>query len=125
MLLRDAHDTHLSKTYTIPTSEAVPLPTLPITFPNLALYLQAALDYSRHHSGDQASGVGKLGKMVQMCYPNLQQGRSEFDVPERSTMGHLFKRVMGRGNKDKRKGKGTNNEETYQLVTPFVPDEWG
>lgn len=125
MLLRDAHDTHLSKAYTIPASEAVPLPTLPITFPNLASYLQAALDHSRQHSSDGSSGVGKLGKVVQMCYPNAQQSHSEFDIPERSTVGHLFKRVIGRSSKDKKKSKGTNNEETYQLVTPFVPDEWG
>ncbi|KAF9482517.1 hypothetical protein BDN70DRAFT_801413 [Pholiota conissans] len=126
LLLRDATDTHISKTYTIPASDSVPLPTLPITFPNLALYLQAALDASRQHSGDSSSGLGKLGKTVQMCYPNVgQTGLSEFDIPERTSVSHLFKRVIGRSNKDKKKGKTSNNEETYQLVTPFVPDEWG
>ncbi|KAF8974185.1 hypothetical protein BDZ97DRAFT_1899941 [Flammula alnicola] len=108
MLLRDATDTQISKTYTIPATGAVPLPTLPIT----------------RHSGDSSSGLGKLGKVVQMCYPS-EQTFSEFDIPERSSVSHLFKRVIGRSNKDKKKGKTTNNEETYQLVTPFVPDEWG
>jgi hypothetical protein len=115
----------MSKTYTIPGTDTVPLPTLPITFPNLALYLQAALDASRRHSGDGMNGLGKLGKVVQMCYPSVEQTLSEFDIPERSSVSVLFKRVIGRGNKDKKKGKQTNNEETYQLVTPFVPDEWG
>ncbi|KAF8192469.1 hypothetical protein BJ912DRAFT_848961 [Pholiota molesta] len=126
LLLRDATDTSISKTYTIPASESVPLPTLPITFPSLASYLQVALEASRQHSGDSSSGLGKLGKTVQMCYPNVGQGGlSEFDIPERSSVTHLFKRVIGRSNNNKKKGKTSNNEETYQLVTPFVPDEWG
>lgn len=124
MLLRDASDTQISKSFTIPGSETVPLPNLPITFPNLALYLQAALDDSRRYSNDPFS-LGKLGKMVQTCYPSVEQDHLEFDGPGKSTVGHLFKKVMGRGNKDKKKAKATNNEETYQLVTPFVPDEWG
>ncbi|KIM46308.1 hypothetical protein M413DRAFT_65119 [Hebeloma cylindrosporum] len=124
VLLRDAADTQVSKTFTIPESDTVPLPTLPISFANLALYLQAALDDSRRHSAD-GSNLGKLGKVVQMCYPSVEQNFLEFDVPERSSVSGLFKRVIGRGHKDKKKGKQTNNEETYQLVTPFVPDEWG
>lgn len=124
ILLRDASDTQISKTYTVPPTETVPLPNLPITFPNLALYLQAVLDDSRRHSNDPFI-LGKLGKMVQSCYPSVEQDQSEFDIPGRSTVGHLFKRVIGRNSKDKKKGKTTNNEETYQLVTPFVPDEWG
>ncbi|KAF9534793.1 hypothetical protein CPB83DRAFT_755036 [Crepidotus variabilis] len=128
VLLRDASDTNLSKTFTVPASEAVPLPTLPITFPNLALYLHAALQDSRRHSrsSEAASGLGKLGKMVQMCYPNVKELDNDDDFSGRSSsaVSGLFKRVIGRGNKDKRKGKNTN-EETYQLVTPFVPDEWG
>ncbi|KAF4619797.1 hypothetical protein D9613_005154 [Agrocybe pediades] len=122
-LLGDAMDTNVSKTYTIPPLEGVPLPTLPITFPNLALYLQAVLDVSRKHTSD-TSGIGKLGKIVQTCYPNTEVSHSEFDIPEKTTVGHLFKRVIGRSGKDKKKGKTTNNEETYQYVTPFVPDEW-
>ncbi|CAA7259649.1 unnamed protein product [Cyclocybe aegerita] len=124
MLLRDAADTLISKAFTIPVTDAVPLPTLPITFPNLALYLQAALDASRRHS--DANGHGKLGRMVQMCYPHVEETHSDFDIPDRrGGVERLFKRVIGRSNKEKKKGKSTNNEETYQLVTPFVPDEWG
>jgi len=116
----------MSKTYTIPATDTIPLPTLPITFPDLALYLQAALDTSRRHLGDSPNGLGKLGKMVQMCYPNINQDHSEYDAgPERTGVSQYFKRVIGLSNKDRKKVKGTNNEETYQLVTPFIPSEWG
>ena len=115
----------MSKTYTIPATDTIPLPTLPITFPNLALYLQAALDTSRRHLSDNPSGLGKLGKMVQTCYPNINEGYSEYDTPERTRVSEYIKRVIGLSNKERKKGKGTNNEDTYQLVTPFVPDEWG
>lgn len=102
----------------------MPLPTLPITFPDLALYLQAALDTSRRHLSDNPNGLGKLGKMVQMCYPNINQDYSE-NEPERTRVRQYLKRVIGLSNKDKKKAKGTNNEDTYQLVTPFIPNEWG
>jgi hypothetical protein len=115
----------MSKTYTIPATDTIPLPTLPITFPNLARYLQAALDTSRHHLSDSPNGLGKLGKMVQICYPSADEGHSEYDAPERTKVSHLFKHIIGRSSKDKKKGKATNNEDTYQLVTPFVPEEWG
>ena len=125
VLLRDASDTNMSKTYTIPATDTVPLPTLPITFPDLALYLQAALDTSRRHLSDSPNGLGKLGKMVQVCYAHINQGYSEYDiVPERTRVTQYIKRVIGLSNKDKKK-KGTNNEDTYQLVTPFISNEWG
>jgi len=117
----------MSKTYTIPATDAVPLPTLPITFPNLAHYLQAALEESRRNSrsSDSSSGLGKLGKMTQMCYPNVKEDDYDDDRPGKSSgVTDLFKRVIGRGNKDKKKGK-SNNEETYTMVTPFLNDEWG
>jgi hypothetical protein len=123
-LLRNASDTNISKTYTIPATDTIPLPTLPITFPDLALYLQAALDTSRRYLSDSPNGLGKLGKMVQLCYPNVNQDNSEYE-PERTRVGQYIKRVIGLSNKDKKKAKGTNNEDTYQLVTPFIPNEWG
>jgi hypothetical protein len=122
-LLRDSADTPLSKTYTIPASDGVPFPKLPISFPSLAMYLQAALEESRRYVNDSSSGNRKLAKMVQSCY------RTEDPVPERdrsterSGVGGLFKRVIGRKNTPNRRGGG--NEDTYELVTPFVPDEWG
>ena len=62
--------------------------------------------------------------MVQTCYPNINQDFSE-NEPERTRVRQYLKRVIGLSNKDKKKAKGTNNEDTYQLVTPFIPNEWG
>ena len=121
-LLRGASDTAMSKTYTIPAT-AIPFPSLPITFPNLALYLIAVLEESRKHSRpDALAGVGKLGKMVQMAYPSVKE-EDDDDGQGRSTVADLFKRVIGRGGKDKKKGRANN--ETYQMVIPFVSDGWG
>jgi hypothetical protein len=122
-MLRDASDTALSKTYTIPATCSVPYPSLPITFPNLALYLQAALDDSRRQS--ESNSLHKLAKMVQTCYPH-DLASNDTDEPGKSSgVSGLFKKVMGRGGKKGKKGGGGGNEDTYDLVTPFVPDEWG
>jgi hypothetical protein len=124
LLLRDGSDTLLSKCYTIPSSDSVPFPALPITFPNMAMYLQAALEESRRYMSDSSSGVRKLAKMVETCYPTTAEPNG--DDGERSRVGGLFKKVIGRGGrKDKsKKGKG-GNEDTFELVTPFVLDDWG
>ncbi|KAJ7781080.1 hypothetical protein B0H16DRAFT_1497015 [Mycena metata] len=123
-LLRDSSDTLLSKCYTIPSTAAVPFPALPITFPNMAMYLQAALEESRKYVNDSSSGMRKLAKMVETCYPVESNG----EEGERSRVGGLFKKVIGRAGvrKDKSKKKGGGlNEDTYELVTPFVLDDWG
>jgi hypothetical protein len=120
-LLRDAADTPISKTYTIPASDAVPFPTLPINLPSLATYLQAALEDSRRYMNDSSSNNRKLAKMVQTCYPSRAESALS-EEPERSGVGGLFMRVMGRNSRSRTAG---GNEDTYELVTPFVPDEWG
>ncbi|EAU84680.2 hypothetical protein CC1G_00199 [Coprinopsis cinerea okayama7 len=120
LVLQNAADSPISKTYTIPATESLPFPTLPISFPNLALYLQAALDFSRAQK-DDSHGYRKLAKMVSTCYPNTESDTS-LEGPDKSSVGDLFKRVIGR--KDK-KQKGKTNNDTYDLITPFVPDEWG
>ncbi|KAF9055488.1 hypothetical protein BDZ89DRAFT_1088078 [Hymenopellis radicata] len=122
-VLRDSADTPLSKTYTIPATEALPYPKLPISFPNLALYLQAALDESRRYANDSSTHFRKLSRMMDMCYPSLDR-MDVGEQSERSKMGGLFKKVIGRGNKSNKSGR-RGNEDTYELVTPFVPDEWG
>lgn len=82
------------------------------------------LEESRKHSrSDAVNGIGKLGKMVQMAYPSVREDDYDDDGLGRSSFGDLWKRVMGRGNKDKNKGK--SNNETYQMVIPFVSDGWG
>lgn len=84
------------------------------------MYLQAALEESRRYISDSSSGHRKLAKMMQTCYP--QESPSE--TPERNSMGGLFKRVIGRKNNSTKPQRG-GNEDTYELVTPFVQDEWG
>ncbi|KIK67975.1 hypothetical protein GYMLUDRAFT_238152 [Collybiopsis luxurians FD-317 M1] len=121
-LLRDGSSSPISKIYTIPSTQAVPYPVLPISFPNLALYLQAALSESRKYLKDGSSGIGKLAKMLEYCFPKEFNGGT--DAVERSGVSGLFKKVIGRGGKSSKKGR-SGNEETYDLVTPFVPDEWG
>ncbi len=87
------------------------------------MYLQAALDDSRQQN--DSSPLRRLAKMVQTCYPNDFTPLST-DEPEKSGgVSGLFKKVIGRGNKKGKKGGGGGNEETYDLVTPFLPDEWG
>jgi hypothetical protein len=121
-MLKDASDTLLSKTYTIPATPSVPFPSLPITFPNLALYLQAALDDSRRQS--ESNPHHKLAKMVEICYANdnVPNGIDEPDKP--TGVSGLFKKVIGKGSKKGRKNGG-GNEETFDRVTPFIPGEWG
>src|ERR1700722_9160538 len=62
-------DTSLSKSYTIPSTNSTPYPTLPIDLPNMALYLQAALEDSRKAMNDSSSGLRKLAKMVDTYFP--------------------------------------------------------
>ncbi|KAJ7592796.1 hypothetical protein C8J56DRAFT_779757 [Mycena floridula] len=67
-LLRDAADSPVSKTYTVPATDSVPYPSLPISFPDLAMYLHAALEESRRVT-DTSNGIRKLAGMVDTCYP--------------------------------------------------------
>ncbi|KAF8631597.1 hypothetical protein AX15_002345 [Amanita polypyramis BW_CC] len=117
-LLRGGTESKLSKTYTIPACSALMFPTLPITFPDLAMYLHTALEISRRYINDSSSGTRKLAKIIDTCYPDTNTAES--DDPEWRGVSGLFKKVIGRNNR--RRG---GNEDTYELVTPFVASEWG
>jgi hypothetical protein len=121
-ILREGAETPLSKYYTIPSTEPVPFPSLPISFPNLAMYLTAALEHSRSAINDSSSnGVRKLSRMIDQCYPSaFDEPRS----PEKKSFGGRLKTFIGVGAKNVNKPRGLN-EDTYDLVTPFVADEWG
>ena len=82
------------------------------------MYLNAVLEDSRRVVHDSSSGVRRLAKMVDFCYPGPVEDEREHD-PERRGVGGLIRSVIGRGHK-KREGRG--NEDTYDLVTPFVLD---
>ncbi|KAH9966048.1 hypothetical protein BC827DRAFT_1125824 [Russula dissimulans] len=120
-LLRDGADSPISKYYTIPVTARTPLPKLPISMPSMAMYLASALEESRRALSDSSSGLRRLAKMIDQFYPNQQRvGEDE----ERRRGGRaLIGRLMGRG-RTSRPQIG-RNAEVYDLVTPFVPDEWG
>ncbi|KAI0677135.1 hypothetical protein C8Q78DRAFT_1065757 [Trametes maxima] len=117
--LRDGADAALSKFYTIPITPETPYPTLPISFPNLATYLASALENSRAAMHDSSSGVRRLAKHVDQYYPSDHIVLE--DAPERSGMRQRLKNLVGIGNRPQR----DRNAEMYELVTPFVPDDYG
>ena len=117
--LRDGADAPLSKFYAIPASNEAPFPTLPISFPNLATYLASALENARDAMRDSSSGVRRLAQYVDQFYPNDRPTLD--DAPERVGMRRRLKNLVGIGNKPQR----DRNAEMYELVTPFVPDEYG
>lgn len=92
------------------------------------MYLQAALEDSRRAMHDSSSGIRKLAKCVDSYYTNDRDVTSviEDDAADggNSRRSNFFKKVIARVPGNKQKGRG-RNEEVYEFVTPFVPDEWG
>jgi len=121
-LLRDGPDAPMSKYYTIPATPSTPYPTLPISFPNMAMYLASAVEDSRRMVHDGSSGMKRLAKTLDTLYPAEVELGMEDDEPERPPGGvvNMFKNVFGRGRRDQRR----NDDNYADLVTPFVP-EWG
>ncbi|KAG0709784.1 hypothetical protein DFH29DRAFT_793304 [Suillus ampliporus] len=123
-LLRDGADSPMAKYYVVPATNSTPYPTLPINFPNLAMYLQSAVQDSRKAANDSSGGVRKLAQNIDSCYPRDDERpvSTDFTDTSRSRMAGMFNRVINRGKTPRGRG---GNEEIYDLVTPFVPDEWG
>ncbi|RPD67290.1 hypothetical protein L226DRAFT_453002 [Lentinus tigrinus ALCF2SS1-7] len=117
--LRDGADSPLSKFYTIPSTNELPFPVLPISFPNLATYLATALETARDAMHDSSSGVRRLAKYIDQFYPNDRPTLD--DAPERGGMRQRLKNLVGMGSKPQR----DRNADVYELVTPFVPDDFG
>ena len=118
-LLRDGPDSQISKYYTVPATVRTPWPKLPISMPNMARYLMTVLEDSRNALSDSPSGLRRLAKMIDQFYPN-QQSQVPGGEEEERRRGFLG-RLMGRSTRAQR----GPNAEMYDLVTPFVPDEWG
>lgn len=121
-LLRDG-DSMLSRYYTVPSTTLTPYPTLPITLPNFAMYLQAVLDDSRRAMNDSSSGLRKLAKIADSIYPavNASDGLNESAGSDRLKVGNFFRRALGRGDRNSRRG---GNADTYEFITPFRVDEY-
>ncbi|KAL4242068.1 hypothetical protein ABKN59_000565 [Abortiporus biennis] len=115
VFLRDGADAPMSKWYNIPSTPQTPLPTLPISFPNLATYLISALEDSRNAGHDTSIGTRRLAKLIDACYPSLQQNEDGEEESHRSFFDRLRKK--NRHSRDR-------NADTFDVVTPFVP-EWG
>lgn len=116
-LLQGPSDTPISKYYTIPATTATPYPVLPINFPNMAMYLASAMEDSRRSTHDGSSGVRKLAKMVDAFYPADEPSAMGGTEPAgrggvRGVLGKMFGKKPGQ----------KRNEDTWDLVTPFVPD---
>ena len=122
-LLRDGSESPMAKYYVVPSTATTPYPTLPINFPNLAMYLQSAVQDSRRAANDSSSGLRKLAHYIDSCYQTEAGCIAPIDqeAASKKGVGGMFKRVMGRNRASKSRG----NEEIYDLVTPFVSDEWG
>ncbi|KAG6336523.1 hypothetical protein ID866_2545 [Astraeus odoratus] len=122
-LLRDGAESPMAKYYVVPSTPTTPYPVLPINFPNLAMYLQSAVQDSRRAINDGSSGMRKLAHYIDTCYPGDYEGTATLDneAPRRG-VGGMLRRVIGRS-RGPRGSRG--NEEIYDLVTPFVADEWG
>ena len=121
-LLRDGPDGPMSKYYTVPATPSTPYPTLPISFPNMAMYLASAVEDSRRMGHDNSSGMKRLAKTLDTLYPATVELGMEDDEPDKPAGGvmNMFKNVFGRGRRDQRR----NDDNYADLVTPFVP-EWG
>lgn len=111
-LLRESSDAPMSKWFDIPSTETNPWPKLPITFPDLARYLMDAVDESRL---DSSSGMRRLSKLVDTFYPSEQGSGNEEAEPSGGIL-NFFKR---------KKPPAYRNDQIYDVVTPFVADDWG
>lgn len=113
-LLRESSDAPMSKWFTIPSTDTNPWPKLPITFPDLARYLMDAVDESRQ---DSSSGTRRLSKLVDTYYPTEASANAE--SAEHQSSGGLLSFFR------RRRPSRDRNADTYDIVTPFVADEWG
>jgi hypothetical protein len=122
--LRETADGAMSKWFSIPSTPQNPYRALPISFPDLATYLMTALEDSRRAMSDRSSGYYRLAKAVDTFYPqrggNMSVEDDEADK-ERLRFGDRVRGLFGRGTRTNR----PNNDDRYDLVTPFYADEHG
>ena len=102
-------DSPTSKWFSIPAPREHPLPTLPLSFPDLAAYLARAVELSR---AERSNSFHRLAKAVDEFYPNpYAHGRSRLATCVRGLFGW-----------DKARRE---NDDRSNLVTPFWADDYG
>ena len=109
----------MSKYYTIPATQNVPYPTLPVTFPDMASYLASAVEDSRMMMCDGSNNMKRLARTLDMLYPAGVELDVEDDEPGKPADGALntFSNAFGREWRVQRR----NDDDYAELVTPFVP----
>ncbi|KAL5527430.1 hypothetical protein ACEPAG_6221 [Sanghuangporus baumii] len=126
LLRAGAGESNLSKCFTVPATANTPYPTLPMTLPELALYLLAVLDESRKAANDSSDGLRKLAKTIDSLYPadSLEGVAPEIDFPNKGGVGKFFKRVVGRASRESSHNQRGGNVERFEYITPFRIDEY-
>ncbi|KAF8586713.1 hypothetical protein K439DRAFT_1408442 [Ramaria rubella] len=105
--------TMIQQLYTVPLSPSSPFPILPISLPNVALYLQSAMRDSRARKvqSDVTGGMRRLARMVGACYPEEEaEWEREREERERERRGGgrwgLLRRMVGGGGRGGGGGDG-------------------
>ncbi|KAH7107877.1 hypothetical protein BKA62DRAFT_650189 [Auriculariales sp. MPI-PUGE-AT-0066] len=97
---------------------AAPHAELPMSMPNVARFLVDKLAEARAATsgGSDAQSIRRLDKILNSCYPELKAEKAPASKRE------ALKRMFGGG---KTKKLEPENNQMYQLVTPFRMDDWG
>ncbi|EJD36060.1 hypothetical protein AURDEDRAFT_117180 [Auricularia subglabra TFB-10046 SS5] len=89
---------------------------LPLSMPGVARFLTEKMAEARAETSNKSS-TRRLAKIVDACYPEPREKREPGD-----RRAALLGRLFGRGGARK---SGPENDQTYDLVTPFRMDDWG
>jgi hypothetical protein len=118
-LLQGPSDGPLTRTFTVPATTKTPFPSLPLSLPNYVSYLHAVLTESRNAAHDNTAGLKRLAKMVDECFPEQEDDVDELDGLGRRRFRDRLKKMVG----TKPKVKVGGNQDTYQIITPFMADD--
>jgi len=117
-----------SEIYVVPLSAGSPFPILPITLPNLALYLQSAMNDSiaRKVQSDLTNSMRRLARFVGSFYP--EEGQSDAGEGIGSSSGgrvtDVFGGILGRVVGRRRREDERETVDYSVIVTPFRVDQY-
>ncbi|KZV95180.1 hypothetical protein EXIGLDRAFT_485259 [Exidia glandulosa HHB12029] len=99
---------------------------LPLSMPALARFLTEKMAESRAAAKkDSSSSLRRLAKIVEVAYPEVKEPRVREPGERRAMIMDVLMFKRGFLGKKKGSGGGLENDQTYDLVTPFRMDEWG